>query len=118
MKAEAKAMEMLTSDGLNVYDVGQSIGQCKEPFVVVHCYGNYQSVESTRLGYTLLLVHCYVPLDGTQTASLSILVDRVKRVMRGMIRQAIPTGREEPDMIEQDYRALSRTLEYQILKKI
>lgn len=116
MRAEQRAKQLLESDGVIVYAPGQHTGPCKEAYTVVHCYGNYQTVQSTRLSYTLLLVHCYAPLDGTQTETLATLAERVKRVMQGMKSQAKPTGREEPDMIESEYRALSRTIEYQILK--
>ncbi len=116
MRAEQKAKLLLQEYGVTAYDPGQHTGPCKEAYTVVHCYGNYQTVESARLSYTLLLIHCYVPLDGMQTQALSDLTDCVKRVMRGMKRQAKPTGREEPDMVESEFRALSRTIEYQILK--
>lgn len=116
MRAEERAKQLLKAEGLNVYEPGEHIGKCKAPYTVVHCYGNYQTVQSTRLTYTLMLVHCYVPLEGNQTAELSTLVERVKQIMKGMKNQAKPTGREEPDMIESEYGALSRTIEYQILK--
>ena len=33
-----------------------------------------------------------------------------------MAYQAIPTGREDPDLIASDYKALTRAIEYQVLK--
>lgn len=116
MKAEARAKQLLKAAGMIVYDPGQAIGECKAPYVVIHSYGNYQTIQSTRLTYTLLLIHCYVPISSDPTATLGTLVDQARTVMLGMHTQAKDTGREEPDTIASDYKALSRTIEYQVLK--
>ncbi len=116
MKAEARAKQLLKAAGILAYDPGQQIGECKAPYTVVHSYGNYQTIQSARITYTLLLVHCYVPLNGNQTAALGALVDRVRAAMAGMRGQAKDTGREEPDMVDEQFRALGRALEYQVLK--
>lgn len=116
MKAEAKAKQLLNAAGILVYDPGQAIGECKAPYAVVRCAGNYQTIASRRLTYTLMMIHCYVPLDGTQNSALATLSDAVKAAMRAMKRQAMPTGREDPDLIAIDYKALTRAIEYQVLK--
>ena len=115
MKAEARARMLLKAAGILAYEPGQHTGECKAPYVVVHRYGNYQTIESARLRYSLLLLHCYVPITGDQTAALSALVDQTKTIMTAMATQARPTGREEPDMIDDTYKALTRSIEYQVL---
>ena len=116
MKAEERAKTLLQKAGMLVYEPGQQAGICKAPYVVAHCFGNYPTIQSRNLRYTLLKLHCYVPLDGNQTAALGILADRVKAAMRDMHGQAKPTGQEGVDMVESDFKALSRTIEYQVLK--
>ena len=116
MNAEERAKALLKGAGMLVYEPGQQTGTCKVPYAVVHCFGEYPMIQGQRLRYALLTIHCYVPLDGNQTESLVSLAGRVSAVMRGMYNQAKPTGREGVDMIEPDFRALSRTIEYQTLK--
>lgn len=116
MKAEAKAKQLLKDAGILVYDPGLAVGECKAPYAIVRCAGSYQTIESRRLTYTLMMIHCYVPLDGGQNSALATLADAVNAAMRGMARQAAPTGREDPDLIASDYKALTRAIEYQVLK--
>ena len=116
MKSEAKAKQLLKDAGILVYEPGQAVGECRAPYAVVRCAGNYQTIASRRLTYTLMMIHCYVPLDGTQTSALATLTDAVKAAMRAMAHQAMFTGRVDPDLIASDYKALTRAIEYQVLK--
>lgn len=118
MRAQERARTLLMDAQIPVYEPGQYAGQCKVPYVVVQCYGNYPTVQARRLTYTLLLVRCYVPLDGKQTEALAALAERVRAAMRPMRPQARPTGQEGPHMIEESYKALSCYIEYQILKRM
>ena len=116
MRAEERAQKLLTDAGLLVYAPGQHAGACQAPYVVVHNYGSYPTIQARRLTYGLLMIRCYVPLNGQQAETLAALVSRIKEVMRGMRDQARRTGQESPDMIEDGFKALSRSVEYQILK--
>ena len=118
MKAEERAKELLKAAGIPVYDPGQQVGQCKEPYVVPQCFGSYPSISGWRASYSLMLINCYVPLDGHQTHALGELVEKVREVMRSMQKQAKPTGNMSVDIIENAYKALTRTIEYQILRPI
>ena len=117
MTAVARASALLKDIPLPVYDVGAHLDVCRAPYAVLRNAGSYPTTESARLTYSLLTIYLYVPLDGNQTELLEKLTRAVKSRMRAMRDQARATGNEGQDTIEGDYKALSRALEYQVLKK-
>lgn len=104
----------LTKAGIAVYDPGLKIGICTAPYVVVQESGSYRFAESWRLGYTLIEVHCYVPLN--QYAALAELVNFVKSALRPLYPDLRPTGTVQPYGINDKFKAHQAAVEYQILK--
>lgn len=116
MDGVERIRSVLKADGLLVYDPGNHPDKCKAPYVVVRQMGTYASIQSRLTGYTLAQVYVYVPLDAY--GQLTGLAARVKQLLAPLHRQLRPTGHESPDMIEEEYRAHSRSIEYQILKPL
>lgn len=117
MTAIERAKSLLKSAGLRVYDAGVHPDVCKSPYLVVRTDGTY-SAGNRLTGYSLLDIHCYVPLSDNHTDELDRLSYSARAAMRGMVRQAVFTGDESPDMLEDRFRAYSRTLTYRVLKNM
>lgn len=117
MEANKRAKALLKAAGILAYDPGEYTGECKAPYVVVRTYGSYETAQSYHLNYTLMLVHCYVPVGNGSNAALNTLTLAVKGALAGMSSQARLTGREEADYISESFKALTRAVEYIVLKR-
>lgn len=106
----------LKEAGIAVYHPGARAGVCTEPYTVVQDSGTYQYAASRRLGYTLVLVHCYVPLGNYP--ALALLAGRVKDALRPLLPDLRPTGNEGLHEINDTFRAHESTVEYLIQKKL
>ena len=116
MEAYERARQHLIGLGYLVYAPGQHTGRCEAAYVVLRKGSTSRMIESRHVGYDLLDVNCYVPLD--QYAELAAMVRGVKGHMRALRAQLRPTGYETPDVIEDQYRAHSRSIEYQVYRML
>lgn len=115
MKEAAKRMcEALLAAGISAYAPGAHPDQCRAPYAVVRHSGLYATEISRRLCYALIQVHLYVPLDAYET--LPALEASAREALRSLASQVRPTGHVTADMIEEDYRAHTRAIEYMVLK--
>lgn len=106
----------LTDGGMLVYDPGAHPDVCSAAYIVVRPMGTYPTAESSRLGYRLVNVILYVPLDDHD--QLDTMNNQVKELLDPLRSQIRPTGNVGADMIEAEYKAHSRSLEYMILKRL
>lgn len=106
--------QTLTAAGVTVYDPGLKTGICTAPYVVVQESGTYPLAQSWRLGYSLIEVHCYVPLN--RYAALGELLMAVKAALRPLYPDLRPTGGVAPCGINDKFKAHEAAVEYQILK--
>lgn len=111
-----RARKTLETAGFLVYAPGIFIGECKSPYIVIRHGGTYAAAIGGRVGNSILEVICYVPL--AQYSELVPMTRRVKASMGTLSAQIRPTGHIGPDIIEQEYKAHSATIEYQVLKRL
>lgn len=116
MDAVKRMEDLLKGAGYLVYEPGIHPDACKQPYIVIVQMGTYASLENMDTGYTLTRVNLYVPLG--QRAALADMARAVKAVLLPLRHQARQTGHETPDMIEPEYRAHSRSIEYMTLKRL
>ena len=106
----------LTAAGVAVYDPGQKIDVCTAPYAVVQESGVYPYAESNRLGYALIEVHCYAPLN--HYAALDELLGRVMAALAPLAPDLRPTGNEGVHGINEKFRAHEAAVEYMIQKRL
>ena len=116
MDALEKIRETLQDADYLVYEPGQAPNACNAPYVVVRGGGTYPFAGSNKTGYTLANVTVYVPLD--QYDQLATMTAQVQTLLTPLYNQARPTGNIGPDIIEEEYQAHSKSLEYMILKPL
>ena len=100
----------LKEAGITVYHPGARAGVCTEPYAVVQDSGTYQYAASRRLGYTLVLVHCYAPLQSYDM--LDDLIERVKSALKSLEPDLRPAGNESPHIINDKFRAHEASIDY------
>lgn len=106
----------LSAAGIDVRYPGAKPGICTSPYVVVQSGGTYPYAVSNRLGYTLISVHCYVPLPNY--AGLEPLVKQVKAALAPLYPDLRPTGNQGIDMINDNFKAHESFVEYMIQKRL
>lgn len=106
----------LAAAGIDVRLPGAKPGICKEPYVVVQENGTYPYAAFYRLGYTLITVHCYVPLQ--RYTDLEALVSRVKAALVPLSPDLRPTGNRGIDSINDTFKAHESSVEYMIQKRL
>lgn len=108
--------DTLKTAGLLVYDPGKCPDVCQAQYLVVKPGGTYPFARTNKLGYTLATVFLFVPL--AKYEELEPLAVQVQTLLKPLQSQVRPTGNISPDIIEDVYRAHSRTIEYMILKTL
>lgn len=104
----------LKSKGFSVFSPGQKTGKCTEPYIVVKYEGANQHLSYSTDDDTYT-IYCYVPkfkyslLDG--------LIRSVKKAMKEMFPQFIPSGFIAGSIYEEDIEAHVANIEYQNHKK-
>ena len=116
MDAITRIREALLADGLAVYEPGQHPDVCKAPYLVVRQGETTPTAGTNKTGYTLATVFLYVPLN--QYDQLATIAAQAQGLLEPLQPQVRPTGNLGPDIIEPDYKAHSRGMEYMILKKL
>ncbi len=102
----------LIGAGIQTYAPGEKNGICTAPYAVIREAGTYPFAVHKN-GYTLWVVHLYVPLS--KYRELAPLQERVKTVLKGF-SELKETGNVSPDIIEEKYQAHTRSMEYQLLR--
>ena len=105
----------LYAAGLDVWYPAAKQGVCLTPYVVVQNMGTFPYAQSSRLMYTLLSIHCYVPLGNYD--GLKILVGRVRDALAPLMPDLRPVGNESVHTVNDTFRAHETYLEYIVQKK-
>ena len=116
MDAWQRTKAHLKACGHLAYAPGEHVGVCKTPYIVLHEGGTVRMIESRHVGYATLNVICYVPLGRYE--DMVPMAARVRADMRALAPQVRPTGYMGPTIIEEEYKAHSKTLEYQTQKRL
>ena len=109
-------LETLSAAGIEVHFPGAKPEICNSPYVVVQDFGTYDYAQSRRLGYTLIEVHCYVPVN--QYPQLDSLIGSVKAALAPLAVDLRPTGNEGIHDINDTFRAHTGYVEYMIQKRL
>lgn len=116
MDAIERIRDTLKAAGLSVYKPGQCPDVCQAKYIVAKPGGTYPFAASNKVGFTLATVFLYVPLDKHE--ELEPLSAQVQTLLKPLQSQVRPTGNISPDIIEDLYRAHSRSIEYMVLKTL
>ncbi len=106
----------LAAAGISVYYPAAKQEICREPYVVVQNGGTYRYASSDRLGYSLVAVHCFVPVG--RYPLLDRLVGQVREALAPLSPDLRPTGRESAHIVNDRFRAHECTVEYLVQKKL
>lgn len=109
-------MTALTAAGITVKYPGAKPGVCNSPYVVVQNFGTYPYAQSSHLGYTLIEVHCYVPVN--QYPQLDSLISSVKAALAPLVADLRPTGNEGIHDINEPFKAHTGYVEYMLQKRL
>jgi len=105
----------LKEKGLNPYPPGQHKGLCTEKYCVVRESSQVPSFRSNRVGYRLIDIIVFVPL--ASYIEVEPYVNEVKAAMKELPFLRC-TGNETPVITDDDKKAYTTFIEYQILKKL
>ena len=104
----------LARAGITVFDPAAKQDICRQPYAVVQNMGSYRYAQSHRLGYTLLSVHCYVPLNHYD--ELDDLMVRVKTALAALAPDLRPVGNEGIHTINDRFKAHESYVQYLVQK--
>lgn len=107
--------KFLEDANFKVYFKGQHKGVCTTKYVVVASAGdtklpNISSVQNT------IEIMCYVPVR--VASELEEFCDQVKEAMKGMYPMIINQYNDIGDFVDDDIKAVMRTIQYKFYKKI
>ena len=108
--------ETLSDAGIDVALPGIKQDICTFPYAVVQMSGTYPYAVSPGLGYTLITVHCYAPLNGFR--QLGMLIERVKNALKGLEPDLRPTGNDGVQLINDKFRAHEGSVQYMIMRSL
>lgn len=107
--------DKLKVKGLNPYPPGKHIGECTEPYCVVREGTQSPSLFSNRVGRRLVEVILFVPVSSY--VGLIPYANAIKLAMAelGSVRK---TGNETPVITDDEVKAYTTSIEYQVMKKL
>jgi hypothetical protein len=105
----------LKEKGLNPYAPGQHQGLCTEKYCVVKESSQVPFFRSNRTGYRLIDIIVFVPL--ASYIQVKPYVDSIKTALKELsfLRK---TGNETPIITDDEVKAYTTSVEYQIIKKM
>ena len=103
-------INQLADAGIDVALPGAKQEICLAPYAVVQRSGTYHYAQSERLGYSLISVHCYAPLQSYDM--LDDLIERVKSALKSLEPDLRPVGNESPHIINDKFRAHEASIDY------
>lgn len=107
--------DRLQQAGLNPYQPGKYQGLCRERYCVVKNQAQNAYFNRRGLGYRLLDIILFVPLD--DYTAMQDYVDEVK-VALCEITGLRATGTETPTVIDDKTEAYTASVEYQVMKRL
>ena len=106
---------VLKENNIDVYLQGQHQGHCLSPYVVLRSLGESKLVSYSST-ITTVEIMCYVPIDNPSQMDLFVnLVKEVLKQLRPMLKNAY---NDIGDYIDDEIKAVMRTLQYTYYKKI
>lgn len=99
----------------DVYFRGQHKGFCVSNYVVIASTGDTKIPAASTVQNTIEIM-CYVPTK--VSSELEEFCDQVKDAMKGMYPMIIPLHSDIGDYVDDDKKAVMRTVQYKFYKKI
>lgn len=107
--------DKLEEKGLNPYPPGQHEGECTERYCVIKENSQVPFFNNNKTGYRLIDIILFVPI------SSYIQVEPYAKKIRAAMEELISlrkTGNETPIIIDDEKKAYTMSIEYQIMKKL
>ncbi len=104
----------LKSKGIEIYSPGQKTGPCEKPYVVLKDGGTYNRAGTNKVGYSLLDVIIFCPIN--QYSKIEGYKKQIKEHLKEFGMRA--AGTETPIVIDEDKKAYTTSIGYQIHKKL
>lgn len=105
----------LKDENIDTYFQGQHKGDCLQPYVVIVSRGSSKIVGFTSTVDTIEIL-CYVPYKNPSL--LEIYVEQVKQAMKQLYPMIKDTHNDLGDYVDDDVKAIMRTLRYSYYRKI
>lgn len=105
----------LKDKGLNPYPPGKHKGPCQASYCVIKDGLQTASIQSNRTGYSILDIIVFVPLDSYVAVGLYMKEIRTALKELTFLRK---TGNETPIITDDEKKAYTTSIEYQIFKKL
>lgn len=105
----------LKDRGFEVYFRSQHKGACVSKYVVIASSGDTKLPSISSVQNTVEIM-CYVPVR--VSSELEEFCDQVKEAMKGMYPMIINQYNDIGDYIDDDIKAVMRTIQYKFYKKI
>lgn len=100
---------------LNPYFPGQHRGECEEEFCVIKENSQVSYFNTNKLGYRLVDIIIFVPANSY--VQIEPYVKQIKAAMKEL-KWLRKTGNETPVITDDDKKAYTTSIEYQIIKKL
>lgn len=114
MSVLKQTMNVLKSDGTEVYFPSQHKGECLKEYIVIKSDGTVAlSISSERPIYTIM---CYVPYD--KYSRLETFVHETKQKMKKMFPLLMYEGNETPSFYDENKKAHMVSFQYLGCRKI
>jgi hypothetical protein len=107
--------DFLKSKNFNVFSPMQPIGECKQKYIVIKYAGSTRHMFCST-DVDIYTIFCYVPKD--KYSILEGYVQDVKKAMKDIYPQFIPTGLQTASFYEEEIKAHMVSLDYKNYKKI
>ena len=110
-----KMYDKLRSKGLNPSAPGQHVGECREKYCVIRESAQVPYFYTNRLGYRIIDIIVYVPL--ASYVQVEPYMNDIRAAMKELpfLRK---TGTETPIITDDEAKAYTASIEYQIIKKL
>ena len=104
-----KIFDNLVNDGFQVYPVGIHEGECKSEYLVIKNMGKTK-IAGISSQQTIIDIICHVPIN--RPVDLINLTERVKKSMKNLYPEVLPTGTETPDFVDDTTKSVTSSIEY------
>ena len=105
----------LKAKNLNPHFIGQHRGKCEERFCVIKENAQVPHFNTNKLGYRLVDIIVFVPADSY--VQIEPYVKQIRAAMKEL-KWLRKTGNETPVITDDDKKAYTTSIEYQIIKKL
>ena len=107
--------DKLKEKGLNPYPPGKHEGPCDKPYCVVKENSQVPYHHSNQVGYSLVDIIIFVPLSSY--IAVELYIKEIRTAMKKLTNLR-KTGNETPVIPDDEKKAYTTSIEYQIIKKL